>query len=994
MKDDDAIPFEPVTDEATEARIVAWVLGEASAFEITELERLCAEKPELEIFRRRMLAMQGLLKDSANDADDGEWKLPATKRERVLETIGADSAADAAKDKRVSRNGLRVMFGIAACLLVTLVVMRLVNPHAQRKYAQASISEEKLVAFAPAAGGGSLDDLRNKVLEQEQRVEEQRRELSQVVREKNIVYRGSAADLESKSEALKGEKRASSNGRGLDTREYLDAKENFETEVAKLQDLKLRFATESAVAATPAAPAAPSASEMAQRARAVTAAPHSPSEPELASGKEVDQSSRRYDGPVSSGKPASHPEKVDAIRRDLYMAEGNFNLGKYDDAKKAYEEVVRADPYNAAARRGLERIASAKSDYYRAAYDHTRAELLSQVDAAWGLPAPAQDKGQGVGTGFGVAAADPAGMPESKVNMEDNIPADGFADFESKNAMTAKPAIAGAPDAFAADPATDVTDIMTGGLRSGDNAITRGNIDAILDHPIPTAEGSNSIPSFLGGDMDDSGSVAALDRVTPGEPMADPFAADNESTAKLEAAMPAKDQLAKQMEEKSKLALREAPVFDAEIITAEEPFSTFSLNVSDVSFQLAKAALERGEQPAPESIKVEQFYNAVDYGDAAPSSGEPVAGVVEQSVHPVIPGRNLVRMGVRTAAAGRSAAQPLRLTLLVDQSGSMVRDDRKVAMEKAVAGLGQLLTEVDRISVIGFSRTSRLVAENLPGNRIAELGALVNPEASEGGTNLEEALKLSEVIANRHKLDGAQNRVVLFTDGAANLGDADPARLAEKVKAMRQAGIAFDVAGIGAEDLNDRLLAELARNGNGRYYVAADNLAAQLAGAFRPAAEDVKVQVRFNPQRVKGYRLVGFEESRLKTEDFRNDAIDAAELAAEEAAVALYQVEVLPGGTGEIGEMSVRFREAGTGNTVERSWTIPYDSATPAFDKATPSMKLAGLSTLAAEKLKGGPLADAINLRELAKPLADAKKYYKDSRKVADMARVIELLAK
>jgi len=251
-------------------------------------------------------------------------------------------------------------------------------------------------------------------------------------------------------------------------------------------------------------------------------------------------------------------------------------------------------------------------------------------------------------------------------------------------------------------------------------------------------------------------------------------------------------------------------------------------------------------------------------------------------------------------------------------------------------------------------------------------------------------------MAERHQLAGAQNRIVLFTDGAANLGNADPDKLAKQVTALRQKGIAFDIAGISADGLNDRLLGELARHGNGRYYVVGDekndSFARQLAGAFRPAAENVKVQVNFNPQRVGKYKLIGFEKDRLKTEDFRNDSVDAAELAADEAGVALYQVEPLAEGSGEIGEVSVRFRDVASGEMVERTWTIPYELSATAFDRATPSMQLAGLSLLAAEKLKGGPMGDAINFRDLAAPLADVKKFYAASPRVGDMLRVIDAL--
>ena len=386
----------------------------------------------------------------------------------------------------------------------------------------------------------------------------------------------------------------------------------------------------------------------------------------------------------------------------------------------------------------------------------------------------------------------------------------------------------------------------------------------------------------------------------------------------------------------------------------------------------------------------------MDYGDPAPASNEPVAATIEQSAHPIIPGRNLVRVALRTGSAGRSAAQPLRLTLLVDQSGSMVREDRRASMEHALAQLAGLLTKADLVTVIGFSRTPHLLAEAMTGDDAGKLNDLVNQTASEGGTNLEEALKLGAEKAARHQLAGAQNRLVLFTDGAANLGDANPARLAAQVTALRQKGIAFDIAGIGADGLNDRLLSELARNGNGRYYIVGsennDSFARQLAGAFRPAAENVKVQVNFNPQRVGKYKLIGFEKDRLKTEDFRNDAVDAAELAAEEAGVAIYQVEPLAEGTGELGEVSVRFRDAASGQMVERAWTIPYAAQATAFDRATPSMQLAGLSLLAAEKLKGGPLADAIDFKQLTGSSAFVKQFYGSSPRVSEMLQVIEKL--
>ena len=237
--------------------------------------------------------------------------------------------------------------------------------------------------------------------------------------------------------------------------------------------------------------------------------------------------------------------------------------------------------------------------------------------------------------------------------------------------------------------------------------------------------------------------------------------------------------------------------------------------------------------------------------------------------------------------------------------------------------------------------------------------------------------------------------MVLLTDGAANLGNADPEALAARIEGLRQRGIAFDAAGFGTAGLNDAMLERLTRDGNGRYYVvdrvedAGSGFAARLAGAFRPAAENVKVQVRFNPGRVAAYRLIGFEEHRLNKEDFRNDAVDAAEMAAEEAGVALYQVELLPEGEGELGEVSVRFRDAASARMVERCWTVPHEPAAPAFDQAAPSLQLAGLAALAADALRDGPLAPLTDWGELAPVVARVRAAFAGSARVAELGDMI-----
>lgn len=408
-----------------------------------------------------------------------------------------------------------------------------------------------------------------------------------------------------------------------------------------------------------------------------------------------------------------------------------------------------------------------------------------------------------------------------------------------------------------------------------------------------------------------------------------------------------------------------------ELSASSAATSTFSLHVSDVSFKLAQAALQQGQMPDASKIRIEEFVNAMDYRDPLPDRQEKVSCTLEQAVHPFLMQRNLLRISMRTATAGRTQSTPLRLTILLDNSGSMERPDRRQAVLRAFQTLTQQLTDKDQVTLISFANTPRLLADKVPGNQGESLLQLVESLPSEGGTNIESALKLAREKALEQRLDAAQNRIVLMTDGAVNLGDADPTSLSKLVVQLRESGIAFDAAGICSQDLNDEVLESLTRQGDGRYYLLdspesiGEDFAAQIAGALRPSAKNVKVQVEFNPERVGKYKLLGFEKHRLNQEDFRNDSVDAAELAAAEAGVAVYQIQPIPGGSGDIGSVSVRFRDMATGQMIERRWPIVYDACTNRFDTASPTIRLAGTAAMLAAKFAGGPQADQVDLAQL-----------------------------
>jgi hypothetical protein len=299
------------------------------------------------------------------------------------------------------------------------------------------------------------------------------------------------------------------------------------------------------------------------------------------------------------------------------------------------------------------------------------------------------------------------------------------------------------------------------------------------------------------------------------------------------------------------------------------------------------------------------------------------------------------------------------------------------------------------VSVVTFARTARLWADGVPGDKAGETLDRVGGITPEGGTNLEEAMRLAYETARRHYLANGMNRVVLLTDGAANLGNVDPGALKQKVEAQRKQGIALDCFGIGWEDFNDDLLEQLSGNGDGRYAFinspedAANDFAAKLAGALQVAAQDVKVQVEFNPQRVISWRQIGYAKHQLTKEQFRDNSVIAAEIAAQEAGNALYTVETKPDGLGPIATVYVRYRIPGTQDVRERSWSVDYTGTASALEQSSPAMRLAATAAAFSEWLAASPFAQEVSPDELLKHLSGVPQIYGADQRPAKLETMI-----
>jgi len=838
--------------------------------------------------------------------------------------------------------------------------------------------------------------------------------------------------------------------------------------------------------------------------------------------------------PALTYEHVKNVEKVEKVRKLLHRGESYHNQGRLDDAISEYKETLRIDPYNKAARRGMEKVNAAKNDYYKAAYDSTRAAMLMEVDEAWETAVP--------------PAISERTSENKALTTRKKLQNTTLANVEFGEETTVKQAInflrlrSRELDQSGSDSTKKgltfgfrdrgVTDSDTDGFASLEEAGEFGDSSKIEDikvgelnlRNVPMEEAlrqiaqktglrykveDNEIVLLRATDVDDSEMYTRAFRVPKdfakqlkdeaSESSADPFSDNTKTIDELSMqelveriGIPIPDgasvkyskergvvvfrntannldifeNLIDEVEKQSNrpgaiflnaykiiqdsekmiksgqnhLALTELkralqkyqglakkyPAWKTEIVemrlretkrqinslskpkkidtpkpqslpkeisATDKADSTFSLSVSDVSFELARIAmLEKNATPEASKIRPEEFVNAFDYGDPS-ACGKKVTCAIEQCAHPVYQQRNLMRIGMKTGAIGRS--KPLRLTILLDNSGSMEREDREATVLKAIEALASKLGPQDEVTLLSFARNSRLVAQKMKGDQAGRLVQMVKAIPSEGGTNLSRAITQAHFLAKKGVSKQTMSRVVLITDGAANLGNADPEELAESIVSMRRDGIAFDACGVGADGLDDDMLETLTRKGDGRYYFinkakdADAEFAEKLAGALRPAAKNVKVQVIFNPERVGNYRLLGFEKHLLKKEDFRNDKVDAAEMAAEEAGNALYQIEALPGGRGDIGRVFVRFMDMETGQMVERSWTIPYDPQAHNIDNAKPSMQLASVAGLLGEKLKFGESAN-LDLTRLNNTLGKLRVHFHSDKKVQDLIRMVE----
>ncbi len=332
--------------------------------------------------------------------------------------------------------------------------------------------------------------------------------------------------------------------------------------------------------------------------------------------------------------------------------------------------------------------------------------------------------------------------------------------------------------------------------------------------------------------------------------------------------------------------------------------STFSIDVDTASYaNVRQFLLGMNQLPPPDAVRIEELVNYFDYDYAPPAEGDedPFAAHVEVAGCPWTPEHRLVRIGIKGREMDADKRPPSNLVFLVDVSGSMDEPQKLPLVVHGLRELARELGENDRVAIVVYASSEGLALPSTTGDKqetiLAALGRLQAGGSTAGGAGIQ----LAYQIAEDNFIQGGTNRVVLCTDGDFNVGVTSTAELQRMVeKKAKDTGVFLSVLGFGRGNLNDAMMETISNHGNGNYHYV-DNqrearkvLVEEMAGTLVTIAKDVKIQVEFNPARVSGYRLLGYENRMLRTEDFNDDTKDAGEIGAGHTVTALY--EIVPAG--------------------------------------------------------------------------------------------------
>ena len=394
---------------------------------------------------------------------------------------------------------------------------------------------------------------------------------------------------------------------------------------------------------------------------------------------------------------------------------------------------------------------------------------------------------------------------------------------------------------------------------------------------------------------------------------------------------------------------------------AREKTTTFSIDVDGASYaNVRRFILSDNELPPADAVRLEEMINYFPYHYPDPADGRPVALSTEVSGCPWAPEHRLLRIGIRGKTVDQWRLAPNNLVFLLDVSGSMSPADRLPLVVQSLRLLVDQLRGDDTVSIVVYAGAAGVVLPKTPVSRkdviLAALDKLHAGGSTAGGQGIELAYKIAEENFNPN----ANNRVILATDGDFNVGISSIKALEKLIESKRRRGLYLTCIGVGDDNLNDGMMEMLAGKGNGNYYYL-DSIAEakkvfgrELTSTLVAVADDVKVQLEFDPGAIQSYRQLGYEDRALANEDFADDTKDAGEIGSGQSVTALYEIVPNAGaGRGRIATLRVRYKDPGAAASKEIAQAV-IDDGRSAWD-ATPDTQWAASVAEMAMLLRGSP---------------------------------------
>ncbi|KGM10892.1 vWA domain-containing protein [Cellulomonas carbonis] len=411
-----------------------------------------------------------------------------------------------------------------------------------------------------------------------------------------------------------------------------------------------------------------------------------------------------------------------------------------------------------------------------------------------------------------------------------------------------------------------------------------------------------------------------------------------------------------------------------------DALSTFALDIDTGSYTRFRDAALNGMSIDPSEVRTEEFVNYFAQDYATPQTGLDVS--IDAAVLPFRPEHRLVRVGISSAAVTDEARADTDLVLVVDCSGSMSEAGKMETTKAALRTLVSSLRATGRVAMVCYSTEARVVLEPTPVSERDGVLAAVEELSPQESTNAAAGLALGYDLAMSMRTEGRMTRVVLISDGVANVGETDPDGILSRISTQAKTGINLVSVGVGITTYDDHLLEQLADQGDGWHvYIDSDAEAERvfgtgLTGSLVVAATDARAQVEFDPAQVSGYRLLGYENRAVADEDFRNDAIDGGEVFAGHATTALYEVALREGSSAEPSDLpfvraTVRYLDD-AGRAVERTGTLSGADVATSLGEASPRLRQDLVVAVLTDRLVGGPWSSLVSdsdLRREAKAL-------------------------